>query len=207
MRGIITLSLGVESAGRKETLMRLALRTLCTLAGGAVLAAAVYAQGPTTATTAAGSGPYPALMEADPGLTTHMVYRPRDLAALGERKLPIVVWGNGACVNAGNAFRTFLTEIASYGFLAVAVGPWGRARPPISRPPRTPFPPPAPRGQGAPALPPAATKARSSSTRSTGPSPRTAAGSRASGNRYLKVAAMGMSCGGLQATTWRTTRA
>jgi hypothetical protein len=38
----------------------------------------------------AGSGPYPALMEADRGLTTHMVYRPRDLAALGVRELPIV---------------------------------------------------------------------------------------------------------------------
>ena len=122
---------------------------------------AVHAQAPSSATAAAGSGPYPAVMEADPGLTTHMVYRPRDLTVLGERKLPIVVWGNGACVNAGNAFRPFLTEIASYGFLAVATGPLGPERAVANLPPAAnPVPAaPAPRGPGSPALPPAATKA------------------------------------------------
>ncbi len=68
-----------------------------------------------------GSGPYPALMEAAPGLPTHTVYRPADLGAAG--KLPVVAWGNGACANAGNSFRWFLSDIASYGYLVIAVGP------------------------------------------------------------------------------------
>src|SRR6185312_3939166 len=55
------------------------------------------------ASTPIGSGPHPAIMEVDPGLPTHTLYRPADLAAGG--RLPVVVWGNGACWNAGNSFR------------------------------------------------------------------------------------------------------
>lgn len=76
-----------------------------------------------TPETPQGSGPYPARMEADPRLPTHTVYRPVDLAKLGAEKLPIVAWGNGACVNQGNRFRYFLSEIASHGFLVVSIGP------------------------------------------------------------------------------------
>jgi len=72
-----------------------------------------------------GSGPHRAIMLVEPSLPTHTVYRPADLAALGERKLPVVAWGNGACVALGNRFRYFLTEIASHGFVAIAVGPIG----------------------------------------------------------------------------------
>jgi dienelactone hydrolase len=75
--------------------------------------------------TPQGSGPYPAVMEVDAGLPTHTVYRPAKLQALGAEKLPIVAWGNGACVNMGNRFRFFLSEIASQGFLVVAIGPIG----------------------------------------------------------------------------------
>ncbi len=73
--------------------------------------------------TPMGTGPYQAIMEQDPGLPTHTEYLPADLAALGNQKLPIVAWGNGGCANAGNLFRNFLTEISSYGFLAIAIGP------------------------------------------------------------------------------------
>lgn len=72
-----------------------------------------------------GSGPFPANMRVEPGLPTHTVYRPADLAALGTRKLPVVAWGNGACIAQGNRFRLFLSEIASHGFVAIAVGPIG----------------------------------------------------------------------------------
>jgi dienelactone hydrolase len=44
---------------------------------------------------------------------------------LDAQKLPIVVWGNGACVNLGNRFRWFLSEVASYGYLVIAIGPIG----------------------------------------------------------------------------------
>jgi dienelactone hydrolase len=62
-------------------------------------------------------------MEVEPNLPTHTVYRPRDLAAAP--KLPIIVWGNGGCANFGNRFRYFLTEIASHGYVAIAIGPIG----------------------------------------------------------------------------------
>ena len=76
-----------------------------------------------TPDTPQGTGRYPAVMEADPGLVTHTVYRPADLAALGKEKLPIVAFANGGCVNVGNRFRYFISEIASHGFLAIATGP------------------------------------------------------------------------------------
>ena len=78
-----------------------------------------------TPDTPQGSGPYRAIMEVDASLPTHTLYHPKDLAALGRAKLPIVAFANGACVNVGNRFRYFLTEIASHGFLAIATGPIG----------------------------------------------------------------------------------
>lgn len=48
------------------------------------------------------------------------VYRPRDLSSFPSRDtLPIVVWGNGACLADGSDFAGFLSTIASYGFLVV----------------------------------------------------------------------------------------
>lgn len=70
-----------------------------------------------------GTGPYPAILEQDPGLPTHTVYRPQNLNNLNGRKLPIIAWGNGGCSNSGLAHRNFLMEIASHGFLAIAIGP------------------------------------------------------------------------------------
>jgi predicted dienelactone hydrolase len=92
----------------------------------AELAAKVAAA--TQAVQAGGGGAWPAVMNADPGLPTHTLYRPNDLrAATRAGKLPIVVWGNGACANIGNRFRYFLTEIASHGYLVLAIGPIGPA--------------------------------------------------------------------------------
>ena len=54
-----------------------------------------------------------------------MTYHPANLNALGDRKMPILVWGNGSCSYIGNRFRYFLTEIASHGYLALAGGPMG----------------------------------------------------------------------------------
>jgi dienelactone hydrolase len=145
-------------------------------------------------------------MEMDAGLPDHTVYRPEDLSALNGKKLPIVVWGNGACVNLGKAFQNFLTDISSYGYLVIALGPIvqrenGRA---AKAPAPVPVAPP-----GTPAdttelprnLPPAATH----------PSQMidaihwaTAENERA-GSKYYKqldsrkIAVMGQSCGGVQA--------
>ncbi len=70
-----------------------------------------------------GNGPFPAVMEQDPSLPTHTIYRPKDLAALHGQKLPIIAWGEGGCSNNGAFYKNFLGEIASYGFLAIATGP------------------------------------------------------------------------------------
>ncbi|WP_457419382.1 alpha/beta hydrolase [Roseateles sp. P5_E7] len=100
-----------------------ALLTLALAITSAVAQDAPYV----TPDTPLGTGRHPAVMLAEPTLPTHTVYRPKALATLGDEKLPVVVWGNGACVNTGNRFRHFLTEIASHGFLVVALGPIGPA--------------------------------------------------------------------------------
>lgn len=172
--------------------------------GLALLAAPAAAQAPPApvpAATPIGSGPTPAIMEADPGLPTHTVYHPADLAALGSAKLPIVVWGNGACANAGNRFRWFLSEVSSYGYLVVAIGPIGpadveaapRAAPPGATPPgpnRDPrtLPPPASHSSQ---LIDAINWARAENER-----PQSRYFHRLDAN---KIAVMGQSCGGVQA--------
>jgi hypothetical protein len=71
-----------------------------------------------------GTGPYKALMASDSKLPTHTIFRPNDLAAFGKKaKLPIIAWGNGACANSPWEHVNFLSEIASHGFLIVAIGP------------------------------------------------------------------------------------
>ena len=75
-----------------------------------------------------GSGPYKAILWGEPTLPTHAIYRPRDLRPFGGTNLlPIVAFGNGGCRNSSGEFRNFLSEIASQGFLVVAIGPAGNA--------------------------------------------------------------------------------
>lgn len=71
-----------------------------------------------------GTGPYKALMASDGTLPTHTVFRPADLSKFGRKaKLPIIVWGNGACANSPWEHVNFLSEVASHGYLIVAIGP------------------------------------------------------------------------------------
>jgi dienelactone hydrolase len=72
-----------------------------------------------------GSGPYPAVIEGDPGLPGHTIYRPENLNAFNQKNsLPVVAWGNGGCANSSTFYAPFLAEIASQGFLVVAIGPY-----------------------------------------------------------------------------------
>jgi hypothetical protein len=68
----------------------------------------------------AGSGPYPATREEPASLPTHTVYRPADLAKTP--KLPVLLWANGGCRNTSVEFTRFLGELASHGYLVVAIG-------------------------------------------------------------------------------------
>jgi dienelactone hydrolase len=79
--------------------------------------------GPQTKPT--GSGPYSAIFEGDPGVPGHTIYRPENLSAFSQKNaLPVVAWGNGGCANSNTFYAPFLAEIASQGFLVVAIGPF-----------------------------------------------------------------------------------
>jgi dienelactone hydrolase len=137
---------------------------------------------------------------AEASLTSHTVYRPTDLAPFtGAKRLPIIAWGNGACSNAGLLFQRFLTQIASHGFLAIASGPKNAPLPAFAS--QVP-------GQAISTPNPAAGIAAG---RTTDQDLITAidwaiAENGRSGSPYFghldpqKVAVMGQSCGGLQAT-------
>lgn len=70
-----------------------------------------------------GTGKYPALMLTEASLPTHTVFRPTDISAFNKKnKLPIIAWGNGACYNSPWEHVNFLNEVASHGFLVIAIG-------------------------------------------------------------------------------------
>jgi dienelactone hydrolase len=79
------------------------------------------------------NGPYKVQEMMEPSLPRHTVYRPIDLKTV-QAKLPIMAFGNGGCSMIGNAFETYLTQIASYGFLIIASGPIRPEFPPEGRP-------------------------------------------------------------------------
>jgi dienelactone hydrolase len=135
-------------------------------------------------------------MEQDPGLPAHTVYRPKDLSALRGERLPIIAWGNGACVNNGSSYKPFLTEIASHGFLAIAIGP-----PRQPQPAGNPDAQPAGRGARNPGRGGPATK----SSQLIDAINWAVAENGRQGSQYYnridtaKIAVMGHSCGGIQA--------
>lgn len=71
---------------------------------------------------------------SDSTLPTHTIYRPQVLAA----KLPVVLWGNGSCVNSNFGYREFLTEVAANGFIVLAIGPWRDSPAPRQQRPEDP---------------------------------------------------------------------
>ena len=117
----------------RPTCMLLVVAALAVLQGGSLLAQApgagrgaaefgVPADAPPVRAVA--PGPHAVTVESYPTLPMHTAYHPTMLDSFGPTKrLPIVSWGNGACARNGSAFATFLTQIASHGYLAIAIGP------------------------------------------------------------------------------------
>lgn len=160
------------------------------------------------ASTPLGTGPYKAIMEVDPGLPKHTVYRPNDMSAVGSSRLPIMAWGNGACSANGNSFRVFLTEIASHGYLIIASGPIGPDSaqfPPTIAPKREAAPKDAPPPAKPPAAPGATFAPQTTTAQLLEAIDWAIAENSRPGSRYYrrldtaKVAVAGMSCGGVQA--------
>ncbi len=131
-----------------------------------------------------GTGPYSAIVTEDPGLAGMTIYRPKDLTPFAGKKLPVLLWGNGACANTTDEHKNFLNEIASHGYIILGIGPLNRAQGG------------APGGGGM-----GGTKASQLTDALDWITKQT----NTAGNDYSdkidvsKVAAMGMSCGGLQA--------
>lgn len=72
---------------------------------------------------AGGTGKFSAIMMTEPSLPTHTIFRPQDITMFGRKeKLPVIAWGNGACFNSPWEHVNFLNEVASHGFLVIAIG-------------------------------------------------------------------------------------
>ncbi|NLD36654.1 MAG: carboxylesterase family protein [Desulfatiglans sp.] len=67
------------------------------------------------------TGPYKVLMEMDPSLPGHTIFRPENLSEV-KGKLPVVAVAHGGCYDVGNFSSSYTYEIASYGFLVIANG-------------------------------------------------------------------------------------
>jgi acetyl esterase/lipase len=70
-----------------------------------------------------GTGAFKAVMTEDPSLPEHTILVPQDLAPFGPKnRMPVLVWGNGACANSPFEHVNFLNEIASHGYIVLATG-------------------------------------------------------------------------------------
>ncbi|MFC5193684.1 alpha/beta hydrolase-fold protein [Algoriphagus aquatilis] len=70
-----------------------------------------------------GKGSFPAVMTSATSFPTHTIFQPQDLSKFGNKnKLPIIAWGNGACFDSPWEHVNFLNEVASHGFLVIAIG-------------------------------------------------------------------------------------
>ena len=148
-----------------------------------------------------GTGAFPALKEEVPSLPDHVVYRPADLGKLGSTKLGLYLFGNGGCSNDGASSRMHLLEIASHGYLAIALGRI-RSGPGATTPPSpAPKPAPPPAGGAPPAGLAAATDAKGLITALDWALAQNADPASPYRGRIdpTAVAVSGYSCGGLQA--------
>ena len=72
-----------------------------------------------------GTGAFKAVIVGDASCPDFTIYRPADLkAASAQRTLPVILYGNGACMNSSVEARYFLNEIASHGYIVIAIGPY-----------------------------------------------------------------------------------
>jgi len=97
-----------------------------------------------------GTGPFPAVAQSVDDLPGHTLYAP---VSLPKDPLPLLIWGNGGCRGNGLAHGAFLRQIASQGYVVIALGgpreerPFEPATAPAVAPPLVrPVPPGTPDG-------------------------------------------------------------
>ncbi len=73
-----------------------------------------------------GTGPFKAEVVEDASCPAFTMYRPQNLKEVVAKngKLPVIVYANGGCQNNNVEMRYLLSEIASYGYVAGAIGPY-----------------------------------------------------------------------------------
>lgn len=71
-----------------------------------------------------GSGRYRSVALKEKSLPNYVVYRPHNIkdAVRREGKLPILLFANGGCMDTSVGYERMLTEIASHGYVVVAIG-------------------------------------------------------------------------------------
>ena len=73
-----------------------------------------------------GTGPWKSVAVEDASLPTHTIYRPKDLQKYVEEngKIPVLLYANGACANNNLEMSRLLSEVASWGYVVLAIGPY-----------------------------------------------------------------------------------
>ena len=76
-----------------------------------------------------GTGPFKSEVVGDASCPGFTVYRPQNLKEIVAKQgaLPVIVYANGACFNNNVEMRLLLSEVASYGYVIAAIGPYDEA--------------------------------------------------------------------------------
>ncbi|QJR80172.1 alpha/beta hydrolase [Alteromonas pelagimontana] len=71
-----------------------------------------------------GSGKFKAIAASESGLPGYVFYQPKNIgeAVAQEHGLPVVIFANGGCNDTSFPFERMLSEIASHGYLVIALG-------------------------------------------------------------------------------------
>lgn len=122
------MSIFVKMINNNKILLHMNGKKLLALAA-AILAGGVFCLAQTQQAQVienGGTGPYKSVVVGDESLPTHTIYRPQDLNAyVAENgKIPVLLYANGACVNNNLEMSRLLSEVASYGYLVLAIGPY-----------------------------------------------------------------------------------
>lgn len=72
-----------------------------------------------------GNGPFKAVISGEESLPNHTIYCPENLETAAKAgKLPVILFGNGGCANTSASYQNYLNEIASNGYIIIAIGPY-----------------------------------------------------------------------------------
>ena len=71
-----------------------------------------------------GTGMFKAIAVKEKSMPDFVIYRPKDLLHAHARRgaLPVLLFGNGGCADTSIGYERMLTEVASHGYVVVAIG-------------------------------------------------------------------------------------